>query len=60
MTAPAREDYTRRIEEGLTPIRRWGQPEDIGRTIATLASGAMPFTTGEAFHVDGGLHIQSL
>jgi NAD(P)-dependent dehydrogenase (short-subunit alcohol dehydrogenase family) len=60
MTAPAREDYTRRIAEGMTPIRRWGQPEDIGRTVAALASGALPYTTGEAFHVDGGLHIRHL
>ncbi len=60
LTAPAREDYTRRIAEGMTPIRRWGQPEDIGRTVASLASGAVPFSTGEAFHIDGGLHIRKL
>ncbi len=60
MTAAAREDYTRRIEAGLTPIRRWGQPEDIGQAIATLASGGIPFSTGDAFHLDSGLHIRNL
>jgi 3-oxoacyl-[acyl-carrier protein] reductase len=57
MTSVAREKYDRLIGEGLVPMRRWGQPEDIGRTVASLASGAMPFSTGAAYAVDGGLHI---
>ncbi len=59
MTAPARDRYDRLIAEGLTPIRRWGEPDDVGRTVAALASGALPFNTGDAFHVDGGLHIRA-
>jgi NAD(P)-dependent dehydrogenase (short-subunit alcohol dehydrogenase family) len=58
MTAPAKERYDRLIAEGFTPVRRWGEPADVGRTVAALASGALPFSTGDAFHVDGGLHIQ--
>ena len=60
MTAGVREQYTRQIEEGLSPIRRWGQPEDIGKAIAALASGAIPFSTGDAFHVDGGFHVPKM
>jgi len=45
------------IENGLTPIQRWGQPEDIARTVATMAQGLLPFTVGEAVHVDGGLML---
>ena len=60
MTAVVREKYDRLIVDGLTPIARWGEPEDVGRTVATLAAGAMPFSTGAAFHVDGGLHIHKL
>lgn len=45
------------INEGRVPIARWGQPDDIGQTIATLASGAMPYTTGQAFWVAGGLNL---
>jgi len=60
MTAPAKEDYSERIKKGLTPIRRWGQPEDIARTVATMAQGLLPFTVGEAVHVDGGLHVPRL
>ena len=60
MTLPVREKYTRMIAEGLTPVPRWGEPADVGRAIATLASGALPFSTGDAFHLDGGLHIPKL
>lgn len=45
------------VEQGLTPITRWGQPQDIGRTVAALAGGALPFCTGESIHIDGGMHI---
>jgi NAD(P)-dependent dehydrogenase (short-subunit alcohol dehydrogenase family) len=58
MTAPARERYDKLIAEGFTPIRRWGEPEDIGRTVVALSERRLPFNTGDAFHVDGGLHIQ--
>jgi 3-oxoacyl-[acyl-carrier protein] reductase len=60
MTAVAAADYERRIADGLTPIQRWGEPEDIGRAVAALANGAFSFSTGDAIHVDGGLHIQRL
>ena len=60
MTAPVAEKYERWIADGVVPQKRWGEAEDVGRTVAALASGALPFTTGEPFHVDGGLHIQKL
>ncbi len=60
MTAGAKELYDRLIAEGLTPIRRWGTPEDVGRAVAALASGDFPFSTGDALNVDGGFHIRRL
>jgi 3-oxoacyl-[acyl-carrier protein] reductase len=60
MTAGVRERYDRLIGEGLTPIRRWGQPEDIGRAVAAIAAGALPFSTGEVINVDGGFHLRTL
>lgn len=57
MTAPVAARYEQRISEGLSPIRRWGEPEDVGRAIAMLAAGEMPFSTGDALHIDGGLHV---
>lgn len=61
MTGAIEESMTRQIEAGaVSPIRRWGQPEDIGKAVAALASGALPFSTGDAFHIDGGFHIPRL
>ena len=57
---PAREEYDRLIAEGLSPIRRWGQPEDVAKAVAAVTSDAFPFTTGERISVDGGYHIRQL
>lgn len=45
------------VAKGLTPTRRWGYGEDVGSTVATLAGGGLPFSTGQTLYVDGGLHI---
>jgi NAD(P)-dependent dehydrogenase (short-subunit alcohol dehydrogenase family) len=58
MTAGAHERYTQLIAEGLTPIRRWGTPEDVGRAVVALVSGALPFSTGDVLNVDGGFHLR--
>ncbi len=60
MTARVADEYTALIEQGLTPVRRWGEPADIGAAVALLASGELAFMTGEALRVDGGLHIPRL
>jgi NAD(P)-dependent dehydrogenase (short-subunit alcohol dehydrogenase family) len=60
MTAPVREKYDRLIAEGLTPIRRWGKPEDIAKAVVALTGDAFPFSTGDRINVDGGFHIRRL
>jgi len=55
MTEPVREKYGAMIAEGLTPIRRWGLPEEVGKAVASLATGALPYNIGQPIHVDGGL-----
>ena len=58
MTAAVTQTYQRRIdEEGLTLIRRMGTPEDVGRIMATLAAGDLPYTTGEVIHADAGMLV---
>jgi NAD(P)-dependent dehydrogenase (short-subunit alcohol dehydrogenase family) len=57
MTAPAAERYERAIAQGLTPIARWGEPADVGRAVATAASGRLPFSVGQVIYVDGGLSL---
>lgn len=60
MTAVAKDKYDRLIGEGLTPIKRWGEPEDIGKAVATLAIGQLGYSTGEVIHVDGGVALRKL
>ena len=54
------EVYDRRIADGLVPERRWGRPEDVGRAVAALLRGDVPYATGTIMHVDGGLSIPRL
>ena len=60
MTAGVREVYDRRIADGLVPDRRWGQPDDVGRAVAALVRGDVPYATGTIVNVDGGLSIPRL
>ena len=60
MTAAVRDRYGKMIDDGLSPVRRWGEPEEIGRTVATLVQGGLPFATGIALDIDGGLMLPRL
>lgn len=61
MTEPVTEKYDRLIkEEGIIPIRRWGEPEDVGKVVVSLAKGYHSYSTGEVFNLDGGFHMQRL
>jgi 3-oxoacyl-[acyl-carrier protein] reductase len=60
MTANVKETYDKRISEGLVPEGRWGQPEDVGRAVASLLRGDVAYATGTIFNVDGGLSIPRL
>ena len=57
MTAPVIESYAQRAREGLTLFPRVGQPEDMGRIIASLASGKLPYTTGQVISADAGMLV---
>jgi 3-oxoacyl-[acyl-carrier protein] reductase len=61
LTSVVKEKYDRMIlDEGLTPIRRWGQPEDVARAVIAIAEGFLPYSTGEVINVDGGFHLHRL
>lgn len=47
----------RRIEAGAIPMNRWGEEADVGKTVATLASGDLPFTTAHPIYADGGFLV---
>ncbi|HEU0221646.1 MAG TPA: 3-ketoacyl-ACP reductase [Paracoccaceae bacterium] len=60
MTAGVKDKYAARIEGGLVPAARWGQPSDIGGAVLPLVRGDLAFATGAAIAVDGGLSIPRL
>ena len=60
MTAGVTEKYDRLIANGLLVQSRWGQPEDVGKVVALLATGNFMYSTGQVIMVDGGLTIPRL
>ena len=55
MTAPSKARYDKLIADGLTVIKRFGTPEEVARIAVTLATGGLPYTSGQAILADGGL-----
>jgi len=60
MTAGVTEKYDRLFQQGLALQKRWGTPEDVGRVAAAMATGKLPYSTGQVVRVDGGMTIQRL
>ncbi|MBN2863926.1 MAG: 3-ketoacyl-ACP reductase [Bacteroidales bacterium] len=60
MSLVVKDKYNKFISEGGVPLNRWGQPEDIGRAVASIARGDWDFSTGAIFEVSGGLNIHKL
>ena len=60
MTAGVVEKYDRLFEQGLALEQRWGTPEDLGTAVAALATGKIPYATGQVLNIDGGMTIQNL
>src|SRR5262249_47307306 len=54
MTAEERRQYKKRLEDAH-PIGRLGTPEEVAKVVLFLASDEVPFVTGAAYLVDGGL-----
>ena len=60
MTSGVKEKYDALIANGLTPIPRWGEPDDVAKAVAAIAQDLLPFSTGEVINVDGGFHLRRL
>jgi len=57
MTESVIDGYRQRAAQGLTLFPRVGQPEDIGAIVAALASGRLPYTTGQVISADAGMLV---
>lgn len=60
MTEKVKTVYQDRIEAGLTLEPRMGQPEDIGKVVAVLLRGDLPYSTGQILRIDGGMMVGRL
>jgi NAD(P)-dependent dehydrogenase (short-subunit alcohol dehydrogenase family) len=60
MTAVVKDKYDKLIADGLTPIRRWGTPQDVAKVVGAIAEGRLDFSTGQVINVDGGFHLRRL
>lgn len=60
MTAKVKEKYEKLIADGITPIQRMGQPEDVAKCVASVAQGNFDFCTGTVIDCDGGFNVRRL
>lgn len=60
MTGGVKDKYDKLIAGGLTPIKRWGLPEDVAKAVRVIARGRLDFSTAQVLNVDGGFHLRRL
>lgn len=60
MTSGVKDKYDALLADGLCVQARWGEPADCGRAAAALARGDFGYSTGQVFHIDGGLTLPRL
>ena len=60
MTSGVQAKYDRLFQNGLAVQSRWGLPSDVGKVAAAMATGNMPYSTGQVVQVDGGMTVQRL
>lgn len=55
-----RDHYNAKLAKGMSPINRWGKPDEVAAAVGAIARGSFPFSTGSVFDVDGGWHLREL
>ncbi|WMJ86694.1 3-ketoacyl-ACP reductase [Anaerocolumna sp. MB42-C2] len=60
MTAGVKSKYETLIADGITPIKRFGLPQDVADCVLAIESGNLDFATGQVLNADGGFHIRRL
>ncbi|MFX0057694.1 MAG: 3-ketoacyl-ACP reductase [Candidatus Hodarchaeota archaeon] len=60
MTEKVHEKYDKLIKDGLTPLKRWGQPIDVAKAVVAIVKGLFPYSTGSVLEIDGGFHLHRL
>jgi len=60
MTKSVQKKYDTLFSQGITPLSRWGTPEDVAKCVTAIALNHFPYSTGQIFNVDGGFHLHRL
>ena len=60
MTSVVQAKYDLLFQNGLSIQQRWGLPSDVGKVVVAMATGSMPYSTGQVVQVDGGMTVQRL
>ena len=60
MTSVVKDKYDKMFADGVFPIARWGQAEDVAGVVSLFCSDRLLYTTGNYVDVDGGFHIKRL
>ena len=60
MTSGVEKKYDLLFQNGLAIQSRWGLPSDVGKVAAAMATGSMPYSTGQVVMVDGGMTVPRL
>jgi NAD(P)-dependent dehydrogenase (short-subunit alcohol dehydrogenase family) len=60
MTSGVQAKYDQLFQNGLSIQQRWGLPSDVGKVATAMATGSMPYSTGQVIQVDGGMTVQRL
>jgi NAD(P)-dependent dehydrogenase (short-subunit alcohol dehydrogenase family) len=60
MTAGVREKYEKLISDGIVPVSRMGEPEDIADCVSAIAEGKLDYCSGTIINADGGFSIRRL
>lgn len=60
MTKVVHGKYEKLISEGLLPIKRFGQPEDVAKMVLACASGLLDYACGQVLDADGGFALRRL
>ena len=60
MTKGVHEKYRKLIDEGLLPVQRFGEPQDVARMVLACCSGMLDYSAGQTLDADGGFSLRRL
>ncbi|MBR5547129.1 MAG: 3-ketoacyl-ACP reductase [Clostridia bacterium] len=60
MTEKVHDKYAKLIEDGLLPIPRFGEPDDVAKMVEACCSGLLDYAAGQILNADGGFSLRRL